>query len=242
MAGPWVKRGTLRDMLLPSGIDLLKEYRIGLDGAKNVIDVVEHVFRNEGLSRNAAAAAVVNAFVESRLDPSMEQVGGAGGVGLFQITGNGPGKGTKLQRKDPIFNATYIARNELAKSAFGYAFREADKAGSDIPTLTKIFARDIERCACCGYPHVFERGEERTIRRTTLSKSCKGNKTLERDARVKLSKVLFPKSVTDKHGAEAADLSVRLGADDTSGFPWGSLLVATGTLLVVAGIEYRKGV
>ena len=42
MAGPWVKRETLRDMLLPSGIDLLKD-RIGLDGAKNVI-VVEHVF------------------------------------------------------------------------------------------------------------------------------------------------------------------------------------------------------
>ncbi len=150
MAGPWVKRGTLRDMLLPSGIDLLKEYRIGLDSAKNVIDVIEHVFRNEGLSRNAAAAAVVNAFVESRLDPSKEQVGGGGGVGLFQITGTGPGKGTTAQRKDPIFNATYIARDELAKGAFGYAFRQADTSGADVPTLTKIFARDIERCACCG--------------------------------------------------------------------------------------------
>ena len=240
--GPWVKRGTLRDMLLPSGIELIEDMRIGLDGAKNVIDLIEHVFRKHGLSRNAAAAAVVNALVESRLDPSKEQVGGGGGVGLFQITGTGPGKGTTAQRKDPIFNATYIARDELANGAFGYAFRQADTSGADVPTLTKIFARDIERCACCGYPHVLEGGKERTITRKTISKLCKGNKTLERDERVKLAKKMFPANVNDGAVAEAEDLVVRLGGEDTSGTPWGALLVAAGALVWVSGLEYRKGV
>lgn len=241
MVGPWVKRGKLRSMLLPEGEKLLAKYEVGLDGAKNVIDVIEHVFVREGFTRNAAAAAVVNALEESGLRPGAVQKSG-GGVGLFQLTGDEPAKGTRAQRLDPVFNATFMARNELAQGPFGYAFREADKAGSDIPTLTKIFARDIERCACCGYPHVLERGKEKTIKRTTLSPSCKGNKTLERDARIKLARVLFPSSVTDGRVAEAADLSVRLGADDTSGLPWGSLLIAAGTLLVVARIEHRKGV
>jgi len=242
MAGPWVKRGKLRDMLLPTGVEIVSKYKVGLDGAKNVIDVIEDVFLREGFTRNAAAAAVVNSLMESGLNPSAVQKGGGGGVGLFQLTGSEAAKGTTQQRMDPVFNATYMARNELAKGAFGYAFRKADEDGADVPTLTAIFARDIERCACCGYPRLLEGGKEKTIKRTKLSKLCKGNPTLERDERVKLASLMWPSSVMrETLLAEADDMYVRLGSDD-GGLPWGSLLVAAGALVWVSGLEYRKGV
>lgn len=244
MAGPWVRRGKLRDMLLPEGMSMLSAYKVGLEGAKNAIDVIEEVFLQEGFTRNAAAAAATNALMESGLNPSAMQKGG-GGVGLFQLTGSEAAKGTTQQRLNPVFNATYMARNELAKGAFGYAFRKADAEGADVPTLTAIFARDIERCACCGYPRLLEGGKERTIKRKTLSKLCKGNPTLEREERVKIAATLFPANVNTKSNemvAQVEDYYVRLGEDTGVDVPWGSLLIATGALLTVAGIEYRKGV
>ena len=39
MAGPWVRRGKLRDMLLPEGMSMLSAYKVGLEGAKNAIEV-----------------------------------------------------------------------------------------------------------------------------------------------------------------------------------------------------------
>ncbi len=52
---------------------------------------------------------------------------------------------------------------------------------------------------------------------------------------------MFPADVNDNSVAEAEDMYVRIGAEG-NGLPWGSLLVATGSLVWVASLEYRKGV
>jgi len=108
------------------------------------VDLIEREFVAAGYSLPVAAAAVVNAYAESSLNPLA--VGDNGrSVGLFQLNIRGAGAGmTTAARQDPLTNVrTLIARERsaLGKVAAGAA------AGEGIPRLAALFSTYVERPA-----------------------------------------------------------------------------------------------
>lgn len=108
------------------------------------VDLIEREFVSAGYSLPVAAAAVVNAYAESGLNPLA--IGDNGrSVGLFQLNIRGAGAGmTTAARQDPTTNArTLIARERsaLGKVAAGAA------AGEGIPRLAALFSTYVERPA-----------------------------------------------------------------------------------------------
>lgn len=108
------------------------------------VDLIEREFVAAGYSLPVAAAAVVNAYAESGLNPLA--IGDKGNsVGLFQLNIRGAGAGmTTAARQDPLTNArTLIARERsaLGKVAAGAA------AGEGIPRLAALFSTYVERPA-----------------------------------------------------------------------------------------------
>lgn len=118
-------------------------------------------FRSAGFPVNLALAAVVNAWFESRLDPSVVAgrtpwtasagepfAGGAGenSVGLFQLNAAPGAAGAGMSVKDRQNPSKNIARIiAVVKGPAGNAIR-ANLDGS-VGTLTYMFTTDIERPA-----------------------------------------------------------------------------------------------
>lgn len=125
--------------------------------------VIERQFRLARLPSEFTAAAIVNAYYESRLDPGIQSayVFDTGtredSVGLFQLYIHGAGAdmvladGTDL-RADPVLNTRRIIE-EVKNPKFGKAMRDAYAAGErSVAYFTGLFAQDIERCGSCGPP------------------------------------------------------------------------------------------
>lgn len=104
-------------------------------------DVIFREFAAVGYPPEVGAAAVVNAYAESALNPSAIGDGGKS-VGLFQLHEKGGGAGlTTAQRQDPVINTRRII--EEAGRAWG--FRAIAFTTSDIPTLAAAFSTYVER-------------------------------------------------------------------------------------------------
>ena len=117
------------------------------------VDLIEREFVAAGYSLSVAAAAVVNAYAESGLNPLA--IGDNGrSVGLFQLNIRGAGAGMTVgddgalpqaaARQDATTNVrTLIARERsaLGKVAAGAA------AGEGIPRLAALFSTYVERPA-----------------------------------------------------------------------------------------------
>lgn len=118
----------------------------------DMVDVIDREFTRAKLPPEFAAAAVVNAWYESKLNPEIKSgYSNENSVGLFQLNIKGAGAGMVLadgtdQRKDPVLNTQRII--EEVKSSWGKRMREAYEAGDrNISTYSYLFAYDIERPA-----------------------------------------------------------------------------------------------
>ena len=122
--------------------------------------LIEREFTLAGLPDEFAAAAIVNAWHESKLDPGIQSayVADTGiredSVGLFQLYIKGAGAGMVLPdgtdlRADPKLNTRRIIQ-EVKNPRFGKAMFADYKTGNrSVSHFTGLFARDIERCADC---------------------------------------------------------------------------------------------
>lgn len=100
-------------------------------------------FRAAGLSDSVAAAAIVNAWAESSLNPNAMSPAGTA-VGLFQLHDNGAGHGMSIaSRKDPATNTDKIIQE--IKGHFGRTLLERARQGASVWELTKLFTVHIER-------------------------------------------------------------------------------------------------
>ena len=116
--------------------------------AKNITDiqkdtaiVIEKNFNNLQIPKNITAAAIVNAFAESRLKPKV--IGDNGNsVGLFQLNKFGLGsKMTVQHRQDANINSTVVGVQILKNQKL----LDKEKNGATIPELASIFVEDIMR-------------------------------------------------------------------------------------------------
>lgn len=104
--------------------------------------LIEKEFLNAGFSPLVAAAAVVNAYAESRLDP--KAVGDRSrSVGLFMLNIKGAGAGMSVAaRQDPLTNI----RTLLAKEKRPLAKVQAQaQQGASLGTLVAAFSTLVER-------------------------------------------------------------------------------------------------
>ena len=108
--------------------------------------LVEREFTAAGFPLEMVAAAVVNAFAESSLNPKAIDPSGTC-VGLFQLHEAGAGHGlTVEQRQDPVTNTRRILR--VLQGYQGRPVLDALAAGVwDVAALTGLFCRHVERPA-----------------------------------------------------------------------------------------------
>lgn len=95
--------------------------------------------------QNLIAAAIVNAYKESGLNPNADARNNKkpeDSIGLFQLYAGGWGKGMGEERKDPVINTRKII--EAVKSNRGSKVRSEAIAGASVTKLTALFCRDIE--------------------------------------------------------------------------------------------------
>lgn len=145
---------------------------------RDMIAVIEREFLAAGYDARMAAAAVANAYHESRLNPRAAgdvQGGVAQSIGLFQLYSKGAGAGMSVaDRQDPTKNTRRII--ETLNASGGAPVRSAWTAGADVPELTRLFTIYVERPADSA-----KKGAERaeTARRMfpTLPTLAAGGKT-----------------------------------------------------------------
>ncbi len=110
---------------------------VGLSSAQvKVADLITEEFLAAGFSAAVAAAAVVNAFAESSLDPEAVSVSGKF-VGLFQVSTDVLAEGRKDARKN-----TRAIIEECRRAS---KFMSVAETSSDIRELTEAFCLYVER-------------------------------------------------------------------------------------------------
>lgn len=109
-----------------------------------MMQIIATEFAAAGLPTNAIAAAIVNSYAESGLNPTIPGDGGHS-IGLFQLNDWGAGHGLTVEfRQDPTNNTRTILQREVLTGR-GATFRRRAKEGASVAELAAIFARDIER-------------------------------------------------------------------------------------------------
>jgi len=134
----------IRAKIRPGGVVEAITYRL-TSSQRNMAAIIEREMANAGLSAPEIAAAIVNAFAESRLNPNAVGDGGHS-IGLFQLNHPwGAGKDMSVSdRRDPVINTQTILKKEVLARG-GRKFRAAAANGASIAELAAIFSRDIER-------------------------------------------------------------------------------------------------
>lgn len=114
-----------------------------LSSAKaQIARLIEQEFAAAGFSPYVAAAAVVNAYAESGLNPVVVGDKGAS-VGLFQLHERGAGAGMSVaQRQDPTLNTRRII--ETAKKSRSFM---AVAGSTSVADLAAAFSTHVERPA-----------------------------------------------------------------------------------------------
>lgn len=108
-----------------------------------MLAIIEREFAAAGWNSAVAAAAIVNAYAESSLNPRAIGDGGKS-VGLFQLHEKGGGAGMSVaERQDPTLNTRRIIE-ETSRAA---GFRLIAATTNDIPTLAAAFSTYVERPA-----------------------------------------------------------------------------------------------
>lgn len=107
--------------------------------------IIERELRAAGLPDVVIAAAIVNAYAESRLNPRARSTPPEDSVGLFQLNARGAGAGMSVaEREDPVANTRRIAR--VVAGASGAPIRSAWAARQrDLATHVRLWTVHIER-------------------------------------------------------------------------------------------------
>lgn len=115
------------------------------DEQERMVGVIEREFRAAGFGPAVAAAAVANAYAESRLNPRAASPPPEDSVGLFQLNARGAGSGmTTAERMDPVLNTRRILDVARRNSSFMAVVRAQP---DDVGALTEAFCVYIERPA-----------------------------------------------------------------------------------------------
>lgn len=121
----------------------LSAVAVGLSAPQRaMVDIIEREFTAAGYSLPVTAAAVVNAYAESGLNPLA--IGDSGNsVGLFQLNIRGAGAGMSVaQRQDATTNArTLLARERPALAQVTLLAQ----SGASLGQLAAAFAKYVER-------------------------------------------------------------------------------------------------
>ncbi len=137
---------------LQSGSDVVDQIICKLrENQKQMARLIEKEFKEAGFPSNLIAAALVNAWAESRFNPKAENLTKKEhSVGLFQLNSmGGLGDGmTVEEREDPITNIRKIIKT--IKGKWGKKLVERANQGASVTELTEIFRRDIERGGTAG--------------------------------------------------------------------------------------------
>jgi hypothetical protein len=122
-------------------VQVVESVRGLTDEQLHQVKIIEEIFDEVGLDDNIIAAAIVNAFAESRLDPTAVGDKGAS-VGLFQLHERGLGHGlTDKYRKNPYLNAQVVAIQIKKNKKLVWMAAE----GATIPQLAAEFSTQIMR-------------------------------------------------------------------------------------------------
>ncbi|MCK9185979.1 phage tail tip lysozyme [Candidatus Gracilibacteria bacterium] len=136
---------------IPAEGNVVDQMKMQLNGSqKNMAYLIENIFTtklkafdkdlSDGAIRNIVAAALINAYSESRFNPKANGDGGAS-RGLFQIQ---PWGGSIGYRENPENNINLILDKEVLKSRGEILIARA-KEGADVSELTALFSKYIER-------------------------------------------------------------------------------------------------
>ena len=107
--------------------------------------IIAPAVRAAGFGPAVAAAAVANAYAESRLNPRAASPPPEDSVGLFQLNARGAGSGmTTAERMDPVLNTRRILDVARRNADFMAVVRAQP---DDVGALTEAFCVYIERPA-----------------------------------------------------------------------------------------------
>lgn len=125
-----------------SVVSLIKK-KLTLSQRRNAT-IIANAFAKAGLPPIVAAAAIANAYAESKLNAGA--VGDSGhSIGLFQLSDWGAGHDLSVDyRLDPQNNVQTILAREVLKG-YGKTLRARAAEGARVGELAAIFCRDIER-------------------------------------------------------------------------------------------------
>jgi hypothetical protein len=110
--------------------------------------IIEREFYWAGLPAGLAAGAIANAWHESRLNERAYNPRGEDCAGLFQLSAQGGlGSGMSLEdRMDPVINTQRVIK-EIKRLGVDEKVRQ----NPSVSYAAQVFAKEIERCAACGY-------------------------------------------------------------------------------------------
>jgi hypothetical protein len=129
-------------------MSLVGKLKVQLDPAQLAnAQIIEREFYWAGLPAGLAAGAIANAWHESRLNHLAHNTSGEDSAGLFQLNVRGLGHGMSLaQRQDPVQNAQRVIE-EIKRLGVDDLVRQ----NPSVSYAAQVFAKEIERCAACGY-------------------------------------------------------------------------------------------
>lgn len=130
----------------------------------DIVRIVVREFRAAGLPDSVLAAALVNAWAESKFDPRIKSPGSEDSIGVFQLNSRGLGAGMSAdERRDPTLNTRRIIQEikrvpplaqvtranagDLSANPAGRRLLAASAAGEPLARLIALFTEDIERPA-----------------------------------------------------------------------------------------------
>ena len=110
--------------------------------------IIEREFYWAGLPAGLAAGAIANAWHESKLNERAYNPSGEDSAGLFQLNARGGlGSGMSLEdRMDPVINTQRVIQ-EIKRLGVDEKVRQ----NPSVSYAAQVFAKEIERCAACGY-------------------------------------------------------------------------------------------
>jgi hypothetical protein len=112
------------------------------DSQRIVAFRIEAVMKAAGVPNKIIAAALVNAYAESSLNPHVVGDGGSS-VGVFQLNVHGAGAGMTVAERRDVEISTRKILDEYR--TYGEPIRAAWAAGADIAELSALFCKYIER-------------------------------------------------------------------------------------------------
>ena len=110
------------------------------DSQSSIARGIERRMKSHGFSDNLIMGAIVNAYAESKLDPSV--VGSAGELGIFQLNPKGLGSKMKPHEMRDVVNSTDRIIGAIKKNR---KMMSLEKRNASVTDHVMAFCTEIER-------------------------------------------------------------------------------------------------